>query len=302
MRKKVLYVINPISGAGRQKGVEKLVIQHSDDRRIDYNIECTKSAGQATEISKIRGKDYDAIIAAGGDGSINEIVQGLINTDTALGIIPTGSGNGFARHLKIPLKIEKAIGVINDFNVTRIDSAKINEHYFVNVAGIGFDALIAHKFAIFGKRGFASYVKVTAKELIRFKPLPVNLTTDGVRHKVNAFLLSIANGSQFGNNACIAPGASMKDGILNITVLNKFPLVSAPSLVYRLFTKTLERSKYTQNYTAQSIALEKEGEIIAHMDGDPYKFKDQIKIDALPESLNVIVPKNDMHTKHKSRI
>lgn len=302
MRKKVLYVINPISGAGRQKGVEKLVIQLSDDRRIDYNIECTKSAGQATEISKTRGRDYDAIIAVGGDGSINEIVQGLIKTDTALGIIPTGSGNGFARHLKIPLKVEKAIEVINDFNVTDIDTAKINDRYYVNVAGIGFDALIAHKFAIFGKRGFSSYVKVTAKELIKFKPLHVNLTTDGVRHNVNAFLLSVANGSQFGNNAWIAPMASMNDGKLNITVLKKTPLVLAPALVYRLFTKTFERSKYTENYTAQSIALEKEGEIIAHIDGEPYKFTDQIKIDVLPESLNVIVPINDMHKKNMSRI
>ena len=241
MRKKVLYVINPISGAGRQKGVEKLVIQHSDDRRIDYTIECTKSSGQATEISKTRGKDYDAIIAAGGDGSINEIVQGLIETDTALGIIPIGSGNGFARHLKIPLKIEKAIEVINDFNVTRIDTAKIDDHYFANVAGVGFDALVAHEFAIFGKRGFTSYVKVTAKELIKYKPLSVNLTTDGVRHKVKAFLLSIANGSQFGNNACIAPRASMKDGKLNITILKNFPLVSAPVLIYRLLTKSFEK-------------------------------------------------------------
>ena len=290
MKKKILCIINPISGAGRQEVVEKLLKQYSDDHTIDYTIECTTSAGQATEISKTRRKDYDAIIAAGGDGSINEIVQGLVNTDTALGIIPIGSGNGFARHLKIPLKLEKAIGVINDFNLERIDTAKIDDHYFANVAGIGFDALVAHEFALFGKRGFSSYVRVTAKELLKFRPLRVQLTTDGIRHEVNAFLLSVANGSQFGNNAWIAPAASARDGKLNITILKQFPLISSPALVYRLFMKSFDKSKYTENYTAQHIVLEKEGEIIAHMDGDPYKFKDRININVLPESLNVIVP------------
>ena len=289
--KRVLYIVNPISGRGRCNILETLIENYSDNRRIDFDIAYTKSARHAVEISNRSCQQYDAIVAAGGDGSINEVAQSLIDTDTALGVIPNGSGNGFARHLKIPMKLEKAIKVINNFSTTRIDTGVLNGHPFVNIAGIGFDARIAHKFAVFGKRGFLSYAKISITELLKFTPLDVRITTDSERQETVAFLFSVANGSQFGNNAYIAPEACMQDGRLDVVLLKEFPYISAPALVGHLFSKTFDKSDYADIRKAAHIVLEKKGEILAHLDGEPYTFQDKIDIKVRPASLQVIVPR-----------
>ncbi len=286
--KKVLYIINPISGIGKQKILEKLLAKYSA-KNIDYTIKYTKYAKHAIELTTQNSNNFDAIIVVGGDGSVNEVGQSLINSNTAFGIIPTGSGNGLARHLKIPLKIKDAILNINNFNVVTLDSASINNTFFINVAGIGFDALIAHKFAKYGKRGFSSYIRITSKEFKKFKAQKINLSIDGNKINDEVFLLSIANGSQFGNNAYIAPTASMSDGELNITTLKKFPLISAPKLAYKLFTKKIDKLKIAKAYKAKHIVIEQKGEILAHIDGEPITFFDKIEINIIPNSLKIII-------------
>lgn len=286
--KKVLYIINPISGVGKQKIIEKLLKKYSA-KHINYSIEYTQYAKHAIKITKQQANKFDAIIIVGGDGSVNEVGQALINTETAFGIIPTGSGNGLARHLKIPLKIKDAITVINNFNITKIDTASINNTFFINVAGIGFDALIAHKFAKYGKRGFISYIKITVKEFKKFKPQNIKLTINNKHINSNIFLLSIANGSQFGNNAYIAPAASINDGLLNVTTLTKFPFISAPRLAYKLFTRKINTLKITETYQAKQIIIEQKGKILAHIDGEPVIFNDKINIEIIPNSLRVII-------------
>lgn len=288
MKTKVLYIINPISGIGKQKIMEKMLEKYSA-KNIDYTIKYTERAKHAIEITKQNAKNFDAIIIVGGDGSVNEVGQALINTNTAFGIIPTGSGNGLARHLKIPLNIKDAILTINKFNTTTIDTASINDNYFINVAGIGFDALIAHKFAKYGKRGFSSYIKITTKEFKKFSHQKIQFSIDEETFNKDIFLLSIANGSQFGNNAYIAPTALMNDGFLNITILKKFPLISAPKLAYKLFTKKIDKLKITNSYKAKQIIIHQKGEILAHIDGEPVKFFDKIEINIIPNSLKIIV-------------
>ena len=290
-KKRLLYIVNPVSGRGRQDILLSLLDKYKNSHRIVCDIKYTESAGHAVQISKDSCLQYDALIAVGGDGSINEVAQGLINTGTALGVVPTGSGNGFARHLKIPMKMEKAVEAIHRFNTMRIDTAEVNGHPYVNVAGIGFDARIAHKFAAFSKRGFLSYARITVSELHRFKPLNVRILTDDNQQEVSVFLISIANGSQFGNNAYIAPGASMQDGKLNAVLLNRFPYASAPALAARLFIKSLDKSKHINARMTEHITLEKKGEILAHLDGEPYTFHDKVEISVRPSSLKVIVPR-----------
>ncbi len=286
--KKVLYIINPISGVGRQKIIEKMLVKYSA-KNINYTIKYTEYAKHAIELTKQYSANFDAIVVVGGDGSVNEVGQALINSNTAFGIIPTGSGNGLARHLQIPLKIKDAILNINNFNVLTIDTASINNTFFINVAGIGFDALIAHKFAKYGKRGFSSYIKITSKEFKKYKSQKINLTIDENKINDEVFLLSIANGSQFGNNAYIAPTASMNDGKLNITTLKKFPLISAPKLAYKLFTKKIDKLKIAKSYKAKSIIIEQNGKILAHIDGEPVVFSDKIEINIIPHSLKIII-------------
>jgi len=287
--KKLLYIINPISGVGKQKTIEKLLSKYSDTSKITYQIIYTKQAKQAIEISRTEAKNFDAIIAVGGDGSVNEVAQGLINTDTALGIIPTGSGNGFARHIKLPLKLNKAIQRINNFKTEDVDVVKVNNVFAVNVVGIGFDALITHKFAKFGKRGFSSYIKLTTKEFSKFKGIETSAKIDGINLKNNVFLFTIANGSQYGNNAFIAPKASIQDGLLNVSILKKFPLISAPNLAYRLFTRKFDKFKYSDTYKAKSITILQKGEIKTQIDGEAFTFNDKIKIDIIEKALKIIV-------------
>jgi len=287
--KKVLYIINPISGVGKQKTIEKLLAKYSDNSKIDYNIIYTEKAKHAIEIGKNEAANYNAIIAVGGDGSVNELAQALIGTDTALGIIPTGSGNGFARHIKLPLKLNKAIQRINNFETEDVDVVKVNDVYAINVVGIGFDALITHKFAEFGKRGFSSYIKLTTKEFSKFKGVETNVEIDEKKLETNVFLFTVANGSQYGNNAFIAPKASIQDGLLDISILKKFPLISAPNLAYRLFTRKFDKFKYSETYKAKSIKIFQEGKILTQIDGEPFIFNDEINIDILEKALKIIV-------------
>lgn len=286
--RKVLYIINPISGVGKQKIMEKLLKKYSA-KNIEYTIKYTERAKHATEIATQNKNNFDAIIVVGGDGSVNEVGQALINTNTAFGIIPTGSGNGLARHLKIPLKIKDAINKINNYETIYIDTVSINNAFYINVAGIGFDALIAHKFAQYGKRGFSSYIKITASEFRHYKAQKIKLTVDNKTSNEDVFLLSVANGSQFGNNAYIAPSASINDGLLDITILNKFPLISAPKLAYRLFTRKIHRLKIAKTIKAKDIVIEQEGEILVHIDGEPIVLNNRVEINIIPNSLKIIV-------------
>ena len=287
--KNVLYIINPISGVGKQKVIEKLLLKHSDKNAIKYDIIYTERAKHATEISTEKASEYDAIIAVGGDGSVHEVAQGLINTNTALGIIPTGSGNGFARHIGLPIKLNKAIKQINKFKTETIDIAKVNNSYLINVAGVGFDALIAHKFANFSKRGFSSYIKLTTKEFTKYKGQKIIIEIDGIETETDIFLFTIANGSQYGNNAFIAPKASMQDGLLNIIMLKKFPIISVPNIAYRLFTRKFNDFKYSKHFTAKTIKIKQKGSILAQIDGEPFIFENEINISVKEKALKIIV-------------
>lgn len=278
--KKILYIINPISGVGKQKIIEQALEKHSNSTKVNYKIEYTTKAGDATRIANTCKTAFDGIVVVGGDGSVNETAQALINSNTAMGIIPTGSGNGFARDLKIPLRVEKAIRVINSFNTKLVDSAKINEEFFVNVAGLGFDAQIAHKFAELGTRGFKSYVKLSLKELTNIKRKQYQITIDDRTLNLEAVMLVIANGRQFGNNAYIAPKASLSDGLLNVVVVNLPKVIPFEPKSFRII----------RSFRAKKISIVSNTDFVSQIDGEPADYKNNLHIEVLPLSLKVIVP------------
>lgn len=298
MKKKILFIINPISGVGRQKVVEKLIDKRLNLNQFTPEITYTKAPKHAIELSKEAANNYDVVVAVGGDGSVNEISQGLINSDTALAIIPTGSGNGLAKHLHIPKKLEDAIKTINKFKTKKIDSVEINDLKFVNVAGIGFDAYIAHLFNKLGKRGFQSYAQIVQKRLpdyLKKNKIKTVVTIDGKSYERETFVISFANSSQYGNDAYIAPNAKIDDGLLDICFIKNFPTGITPVLAIRLFTQTLDRSKYMDVIQGKEINIkfpEIHGNklIEAHIDGEPVYFKGEINMKVIPKSLNVIVP------------
>lgn len=291
MKQKILYIINPISGIKKTNKLQQIITSEMDKSLFEISIRYTEHAGHAKKIAKEAVKNkIDIVVAVGGDGTINEISSQLIGSDTALAIIPKGSGNGLARFLKIPLNIQKAVQLINTAKFHKIDSIQLNGHYYVNMAGVGFDAHIAHLFDNYGKRGFKSYAKLVYKEYKNYKSQNYNIIIDDTPSKLNAFTISFANSSQFGNNAHIAPLAKINDGLIDVCILNSFPSNKAIGLIFQLFTKQLTKSKYYKVYKAKNIKLKSDSELLGHIDGEPINFGNKLNISILPKSLKVISP------------
>ena len=291
--KKICFIINPISGIGKQKKVEELVHKLLNKTAFDAEIIYTKRRGHATELAKdAANRNVDIVVAVGGDGSVNEVANGLIGSNTAMAIIPAGSGNGFARHIKIPIDIEKAIVLLNNYSIETVDTWKLNEHFFLNIAGIGFDGHIAHLFESYGKRGLSSYAKLIFNEFKKYKSSDYTLEIDGKKiTEHNVFLMSISNASQYGNNAYVNKMSSIQDGIAEICLLKKFPLVASPLIALKMFSNSLSDSKYATTYSGKQITIMK-GSNKTHIDGDAIDTASTISISCNPKSLNIVVAKN----------
>lgn len=290
-KKKILFIINPISGVGKQALVEKAIDKSIDKTIFDYKISYTKAAKHAIELSKEAAyQNYDIVVAVGGDGSINEVARGIIGSNCTLGIIPIGSGNGLARHFNLPFDINQSIEVINKGNTIEIDTATVNDELFLSITGIGFDALVANKFAKARKRGFWSYFKITLKEYPRYKPKKYSLLIDGKQIKRKALLVSFANSNQFGYNTSIAPMAKINDGFLDVCILKKVPIIKAPYIAHLLFNKQIDKTPYIEIFKAKEIKLLRKKNKRIHIDGDSIKLTKELNIKIKPLSLKVIVP------------
>jgi len=219
---------------------------------------------------------------------VNQVASLIANTDMALGILPLGSGNGLARSNQIPMDLKKALQIIAKGRYKKIDGALLNDRPFFCTAGIGFDALIANEFAISTKRGFATYFKTTLKEFFSYIPQAYSITMDGKTIETNAFLITVANAGQWGNDVYIAPEAKLDDGLLDISILQPFSKLSIPLIGIKLFSKKIHTSLHLQSHTAKHIDIEFKGELAAHFEGEPMIVKDKITIDIMPLALNIV--------------
>ncbi len=291
--KNIAFIINPISGTQNKRKLPKLIEQTLDKEQWLANIEFTERAGHARELASQYAKmGFHAVVAVGGDGTVNEVACGLRDTDTAMGIIPMGSGNGFARHLNIPMRSAGAIEMLNHSEVIEADYGLANDRVFVTTCGTGFDALVAYQFATAGSRGFQTYVKKIMQDVLTYKPETYRIT-DGkdidIEHK--AFLLTFANANQWGNKAYIAPHASIQDGKMDICMLSSSAILGAPALAVSLFTKTIDKSMFMDTLQARDITLYRESESPFHIDGDPVSMPRQIRIRMVENGLKVLVAK-----------
>ncbi len=288
---KILFIINPIAGTKKNiKDLENLIGKTINKNKFELIVKYTEYAFHGTEIAEQAVKDkIDIVVAVGGDGTINEISKSLVNTNTIMAIIPKGSGNGLARYLKIPMNTKRAIKLINKLNIKKIDTAKINNKHFINVAGVGFDAHISYLFANYGKRGFLSYVKLILREFKKYKAETYTITANNKEQIEDAFLISFANSSQFGNEAHIAPLAQINDGLIDIVVLKKFPLSQSMQIASKLYTKTLHKSKYYQLIQTNKAEVICKTDIKGHIDGEPTLFEKTIKLEIIKESLKILV-------------
>lgn len=285
---KVCFIINPKSGAKGKAHFVETINSTIDTRKIDAIIRYTEAPHHATQIAReCAEQQFDLVVAVGGDGSVNETGAGLINTNTALGIIPTGSGNGMARHLGISVDFKKAVSLINDCQFEAIDTLDVNGRFCIGTIGTGFDAYIAHLFSKAGTRGYSTYVKLVLAEFASYKSIHYNLSIDGKKVEHDCFLLTFANSSQFGNNAVIAPFADVKDGIIEISMMRKFPVYCAPHLIYRLMHNTIHQSKFFTGLKGKEIIIENKGDLLGHIDGEPVTFSGDVQIKVKPLSIKV---------------
>ena len=282
--------MNPISGTLKKAGIPKIVEETIDKGFYDYSIAETNYVGHACDMAKeARNNGYYAVIAVGGDGTVNEVARSLTHSNTALGIIPCGSGNGLARHLMLPMDVRKAVEIINLHTVHALDYGLINDMPFFCTCGMGFDAFISMKFAEAGRRGPITYIENILREGLRYKPETYEIHDESGMSVSKAFLISCANASQYGNNAYIAPQASMSDGLLDVTIMEPFDMIEAPQLSIDIFNKTLDKNPRIKTFKTRHIHVKRENPGFIHYDGDPVMAAADVDIRVEPQGINVIV-------------
>ncbi|MEJ2634258.1 MAG: diacylglycerol kinase family lipid kinase [Calditrichia bacterium] len=260
---KIRFIVNPISGINRNpQKIVRWIESTFEPAPVDFEICYTKGAGDATHLARQAVEQkFDMVAAVGGDGTINEAGQALIYTDTVLGVVPAGSGNGFARNFGIPLDQRKAIKLLLNSRVISVDVGKINDNYFFNVAGTGLDAEISRDFEQFGIRGPIPYFLVGTRNYLRYHPHPVKLIYDNSEIEYGSpLILSIANAPQYGNGAIIAPSARPDDGLLDVCVMEQIPIWKAAPNIYRLFNGTIDQVEGFHTLQLKDFTIERSGE------------------------------------------
>ncbi len=289
--KRILFVINPISGTHDKQAIPGDIENFLDVSKYSYDIRLTEHARHASDLAKQAAQEgADIVAAVGGDGTINEVARSVVHTQTALGIVPSGSGNGLARHLQIPQNPKKAIEIINNGLVHCLDYGIINEKPFFCTCGMGFDAFVSKKFAESGRRGLLQYAKDTIGIGLNYKSETYKLIyEDGREETVEAFLIACANASQYGNNAYIAPTASMKDGLMDIIILSPLSPIQGAHVLLQMFTKSLLNNSHVRMMKTPKIRIEREAPGAVHCDGEPLVMGKNIEVELIRRSFNVVV-------------
>lgn len=292
LKTRIAFIINPISGGINKEKLPQYLLSNIDDEKFETKYFFTRSAEHTKELAKqALAEQFDIVVAVGGDGTVNNVAEQLAGNNVPMGIIPKGSGNGLARHLGIPMHSLKALALITGVHkVSKIDTGKVNEHFFVNVAGAGFDAHVSGKFATADRRGFWSYTKITLTEFAQYKSRHYQFTIDSKELEDDGFILCVANGSQYGNNAYIAPQAMPDDGWLDVTVLKPFRIIDVPVIGYHLFARTLHKTRYVKTYRGKHIIINRPIAELINIDGEPTNCEKDLTISIQPSSLNIIVP------------
>ncbi|HAR38194.1 MAG: lipid kinase [Bacteroidetes bacterium GWD2_45_23] len=290
-KEKVCLIINPVSGTESKKNIPEDVAAAFDQKKVDLMIRVTGYPEHATEIARKAAKrKYRYVIAAGGDGTVNEVARALVNTSTTLGILPLGSGNGLARDLGIPMDAEKALGIILRGNTRTIDYGIANDHIFFCTCGFGFDAFVSDRFAEDKKRGPLGYVRNVLESVVDFRAEEYEITSDEGIIREKAFILTCANASQYGNDAFIAPGASMDDGKMNVSILKPLNALEIPQTTIQLFTKNIDKNSKMISLLTRNLHIKRARPGVMHIDGDPVKTDTEITVRMIHKGLNVLAP------------
>src|SRR5690606_6102771 len=288
-QKKILFVINPISGGKKKTAFNKKVLEALDMQKFKPTFQQTTKPNHAFELGKMAIEEgYDAVVAVGGDGTINELGAALAGSGIPMGIIPEGSGNGLALYLGIPMNETAAIKRLNRFETVEVDCGVINDKPFFNIAGLGFDASVSDRFANDSIRGPIGYLKSAINVISNYKPCKYELAMDGQVYEREAFMISVANSPQYGNNAYIAPNASVNDGLLDVCIVHKFPLYILPMMVFHLFNRSADQSEYVEIIPGKDIVIKRKEDGPIHVDGEPITLVGDLEIKVRQNALKII--------------
>ena len=289
MKTKTLIVVNPISGVGRQKRIETLLKQNLNQDLFDYTVRYTEHIHHGTEIAReAAAKGYGCVVAVGGDGSVNDVVQGLKGSETRLGIIPCGSGNGLARTLRLPLQPALAIRVLNQQYEQTIDSIVVNDRWVVvNAAGCGYDAYIARLMHSAKTRGLPAYTNLVLREYSRYKNSDYRLVVDGREYRRNAWFIAVANSRQFGYNLAVAPKAKLDDGFMDISIIDKVPVDHLAITAPLAFTNHLDLSQHVEMFRAKELLIEGNSDRWVNLDGEGENIGTSVHFVMHPHSVKI---------------
>lgn len=284
----VCFVVNPAAGARRGRDLQRLIHGALAGSAMRHEVRLTAAAGHAVEIAReAAGEGFRIVVAVGGDGTVNEVGRGLIGTSAALGIVPHGSGNGLARHLKISLDPLAAIHKLLAPQFDRMDVGLIAGRPFFCTAGIGFDAHVARMFALEKRRGLGSYVRVALREYRSYRPTAVAVRIGDDRLSTDCYVLAFANASQYGNNAYIAPHADLKDGLLDLCLIDRLPPLRAARVGYGLAVGDLPSSSAARYLTVAQAVVEAERPLGFHVDGEYAGEASSFSIGLMPLALEI---------------
>ncbi len=292
MKRNFLFIVNPISGIGRQKKIESLLEQTIDRSLLDYTVRYTERIHHGTELAKeaVEQGCFDAIVAVGGDGSVNDVVSGMVGSNIALGIIPCGSGNGLARNLKIPLTPAHAIEALNHYKVAEIDTIYLNDRVVASIAGIGFDARVARRMKQTKVRGLQAYAKIILTDYPTYKEHTYRLNIDGNEIERKAWFISFANSNQFGYNTAIAPLAQLDDGLIDVCIVDRIPLLHLPMTAPLLYLNHFELSQHVEYFKAHEVTVYNNEEKWVNIDGEGERIGTELHFRNVRKSLKVLVP------------
>lgn len=289
MPRKLLFIVNPNAG---KKISDQIIatIRKELPQNIYYQIAIWKDKDHFEEITALlKSENYTDAIAVGGDGTVNHVAKTILDTGIRLGIVPIGSGNGLARSLGLSMKIEEVVRQIAAGKTEVIDSGQVNRIPFFCTSGIGFDAHIGNLFATSVKRGLQSYVKITIRELFKYRAKNYTLSFNGQTIQRKAFLITVANAGQYGNDFYIAPQASMQDGLFHVVVLKPFNPLHLPVMMTKILSKKADLSSRIETYVTNKITITRDGRDTVHFDGEPAFEEKEVVFENRPGSLKVIV-------------
>ena len=289
--RKIRFVYNPRSGLIHPAGLVKRLIKHYFPINLcSYDFRETEERGHGIALAREAVEDgFDMVIAIGGDGTINEVASGLVNSDAILGMIPIGSGNGLARSLGIPLLLRRAIQTVTYGKIRYIDVGKIEERYFFATAGLGFDAVVGKRFEETKLRGPAPYYFFGVQEFFRYHAPKYEIKFEGRKIYKQALIVAVANTKQYGNNAIIAPGAEPDDGLLDLAIIEDVNLATTLFYLPSLFTGNIEKTPVYEIYRSTKFDIYREFPAPYTLDGEVYHGDRHLSISMIPKGLKVIV-------------